>query len=151
IVAVSAQMQVRIGAVEIGAEDRVAHHEVMSSPSVVASDSGARVGRLECPAEVRQRELGHPIGNAELDGRLVERGHCLADLGPQSRLVAGLSSLIVMRVEPPERDEENLAVDVGQELSRGLDQLRDLPQLIAYACVREKVLPGWIFGVTCVP
>ena len=93
-------------AVEVAAEDAVAHDELMPAPTVIGADAAGVARLLERPAEVGQRKRGDLALEAQLHRRVVEGEHG----GRERREVVGLvGDLVLVRVVTALRDEEDLA------------------------------------------
>src|ERR1700746_3603045 len=64
-------------AVHIGAGHGAAHHQVVAAPGVVRSSVRSR---LEGATKIRQSERGYLRRDAQLNRRIVKRGHCGIEL-----------------------------------------------------------------------
>jgi hypothetical protein len=83
---------------------------------------------LKSAAKIRKRECRYLAGDAECDGRVIERLHCRGQLGDKILLAI---ELVAVRVEAAELDEKDLALGAGG--GAGLDHLGDLEKLICGA------------------
>src|SRR5512132_1153935 len=74
------KLQCWVGPYQRTPQDRAAHNQMMISPGMVAACLCAGTRRLECTPEVGERECRDFILDTQLDRRIVEGVHCLADL-----------------------------------------------------------------------
>ncbi len=81
---------------------------------------GAVAVRRQGSAEIRLRKRGNTVSNADVDCRVIEGSHCLADSAQQVGLIL---ILVVMRIEPANTDEEYLPLHLKFRATG--DQLRD--------------------------
>ncbi len=118
-----AKRELRKLAVHIGAGHGAAHYEMIAAPRVIRSAVRAR---LKGAAEVGQGECGYLRRDAQLDCRIVERGHRGIELRVKIYLAI---QLVAVRIESAERAEENLALQA--ERRAHLHDLRHLLQLVS--------------------
>ncbi len=150
-VVVSAQGKAGEGPVKVPAIHCASHHEVMAAPGMIGPYAVARIVGLERPAEVGHRESSDLRSEVQLGiNAIVKRRHCLAHLGPQSILLAGLCTLVVVGIESTDPHEEDLPLKPKstRRLRRGdFDHLRNRLELVREPGIRERRGEGGVADI----
>ena len=111
-------------AVEVAPPHRVAHHEEVAPPPVIGPDRRPRARRLQGPAEVREREGRHAVGDPHLDRGVVEARIAWLSCVSSPAWSPGWFWCVS---KPPSRAEEDLPLEAQH--GRGLVELHDLRHL----------------------
>jgi len=91
--------------IEVAADDRSTHDEVMIAPCVVGSDGARRSRRLQSATKIRQGESDDLRFDPQLNGGIVERFHRVTDLRQQCGLRVHLA---LVRIKASQGTEKNL-------------------------------------------